>query len=309
MKSLFIHFFLWLNLININAQSKKVLIFSDSGSSVSDAILIIDNSPKYISDSIGLVTINNIDFDKEITIRHLNFETKRFTKWNLRDTLFLNERKYTLNEVELKSKRKKSKTLQLFPTKNISNSLPKNFGKSSSISQNVEIAVFFPNQDSTKTKIIKKILVPTNDYKVIETLQSNKRSKRKNAKYSPFKINLYTVDSVIGIPKDKKFEEYFVIKCDVDENYAVLELNEDEEFEFTKDGFFVVIKNLTIEEYEELGYYFAPGIDQIGVSKNNKFLPYFRYLYQAEDAKWKKKEYLINRKNIYNIGIEFKEIK
>ena len=309
MKSLFIHFFLWLTLININAQSKKLLIFSDKGKSVADALLIIDNSPKYISDSIGFVTINNIDFDKEITIRHLNFETKRFTKWNLRDTLFLNERKYTLNEGELNAKRKKSKTLQLFPTKNISNSLPKNFGKSSSINQNVEIAVFFPNQDSTQTKFIKKILVPTNDYKVIESLQSGKRSKRKNAKFSPFKINLYTVDSVIGIPKQKIFEEYFVIKSVVNENYAILELDENDEFEFPQNGFFVVIKNLTIEERKELGYDFAPGIDQIGVSKNNKFSPYFRYLHQGEYAKWNKSEYLINRTNIYNIGIEFKQIK
>lgn len=214
-----------MTLTNINAQSKKVLIFSDSGSSVSDALLLIDNSPKYISDSIGFVTIKNIDFDKEITIRHLNFETKTFTKWSLKDTLFLNERKHTLNEVELKVKRKKSKTLQLFPTKNFSNSMPKNFGKSSSISQNVEIAVFFPNQDSTRTKIIKKILIPTNDYKIIKSLQSGKTSKRKNAKYSPFKINLYTIDSIIGIPKDKIFEEYFVIKCAVNENYAILELD------------------------------------------------------------------------------------
>ena len=79
--------------------------------------------------------------------------------------------------------------------------------------------------------------------------------------------------------------------------------------EFPKNGFFVVIKNLTIEERKELGYDFAPGIEQIGVSKNNKFSPYFRYLHQGEDAKWNKSEYLINRTNIYNIGIEFKEIK
>ena len=168
---------------------------------------------------------------------------------------------------------------------------------------------FFPNQDSTRTKIIKKILVPTNDYKIIKSLQSGKTSKRKNAKYSPFKINLYTIDSIIGIPKDKIFEEYFVIKCAVNENYAILELDENEVIEFPKNGFFVVIKNLTIEERKELGYDFAPGIEQIGVSKNNKFSPYFRYLHQGEDAKWNKSEYLINRTNIYNIGIEFKEIK
>lgn len=307
MKSFFINLFLFLTFINVSAQTKKSIVCSEDNKPISDALLIIGNTPKYITDSIGSVYINSVDFDKEITIRHLNFETKSFVNWNNQDTLFLLGKKYNLDEIELVAKKKKIKTKQIFPTKNFRNVSFENWGKSSGISENIEIAVFFPNKNNIQTKIIKKVLIPTNDYKVIENLVSMNTSKRKNAKYSPFKINLYTVDSIIGIPKDKIFEESFIIKCELNEEFAILEFDKDEEFKFPKEGVFIVIKNLTKEEYKELGYDFVPGIKQIGVSKNNKFLPYFRYLHQGENALWRKQDYIIDRNKTYYIGIEVEE--
>lgn len=307
MKSFFISLFLFITFTDINAQTKKSIVCSEDKKPISDALLIIDNSPKYITDSIGNVYFNSIDLDKELIIRHLNFETKSFVNWNNLDTLFLVEKKNNLDEIKLVSKKKKSKIKQIFPTKNIRNISLENWGKSSDISENMEIAVFFPNEDSTQIKVIKKVLIRTNDYKVIESLVSMNTSKRKNAKYSPFYINLFTVDNVIGIPKDQIFEKSFVIKCELNEEFAILEFNEDEEFKFPKEGVFIIIKNLTKEEYKEIGYDYAPGIKQIGVSKKNKFLPYFRYLHLGENALWRKYDYLTNRNNTYFIGLEVEE--
>jgi hypothetical protein len=291
--------------IPILAQ-KKLTIASESKKPIEDAILLIENSPKYISDSLGQVFIQAEDWNKTIFIRHLNFNRTQFENWAEKDTLFLEETINELNSIELVANQKYKKLENtLFPKSNLRNVLPENFGKSGPIGRNLEVALYFPN-DKKSSDIIKRIKVYTNDYKVIESLETKNATRKRNAKYSPVEVNFYTVDAVYGVPKEKLFQENFIISCQKNSDYAILELSEAEQFEFPYNGIFVTIKNLTAEDYETLGFDFPPGITTIGVSKNNPIIPYFRYLHQEEAALWNLYSYLIERQNAFKIGIEFK---
>jgi hypothetical protein len=296
---------LFLFSIPILAQ-KKLTIASELKNPIEDAILLIENSPKYISDSLGHVYIQKEDWNKTISIRHLNFNKKTFENWIEKDTLFLEETINELNNIELIGNKKQEKlTHTIFPKSNLRNILPENFGKSSPIGRNVEIALYFPNEKKV-SEIIQRVKVYTNDYKVIESLETKKSNRRKNAKYSPIAVNFYTVDSVYGVPKVRIFQENFIISCQKNNDCAVLELSEEEQFEFPSNGIFVTIKNLIFEDYETLGFDFPPGITTIGISKSNPIIPYFRYLHQGETALWNVYNHLIERQNALKIGIEFK---
>lgn len=291
--------------INIFSQ-KKITIASSAKIPIIDALLIIDNTPRYISDSIGNVEIKFEDLKSSISIRHLNFKPKTFENWINQDTLFLEEKLEELQSIEIIASNKTKKKIEtLFPKSSARNILPENFGKSGSLNNNIELALFFPNE-KYKGKVIKKVHVHTNDYKVIEDLKNKKSTKRKGAKNSPLKVNFYSVDSIYFVPKEKIFKEDFIIACQNNEEFAILELTFDEEFEFPLNGVFISIKNLSKEEYNNLGVDFPPGIKLIGASKENKIIPYFRYLHQGEDALWQKYHYLIERNNTYKVGIEFK---
>ena len=291
--------------INIFSQ-KKINIASSAKIPIIDALLIIDNTPRYISDSIGNVEIKFEDLKSSISIRHLNFKPKTFENWINQDTLFLEEKLEELQSIEIIASNKTKKKIEtLFPKSSARNILPENFGKSGSLNNNIELALFFPNE-KYKGKVIKKVHVHTNDYKVIEDLKNKKSTKRKGAKNSPLKVNFYSVDSIYFVPKEKIFKEDFIIACQNNEEFAILELTFDEEFEFPLNGVFISIKNLSKEEYNNLGIDFPPGIKLIGASKENKIIPYFRYLHQGEDALWQKYHYLIERNNTYKVGIEFK---
>lgn len=287
------------------SQSKKLTISKISKTPIPDAILLIEDTPKYITDSLGNVHIKSIDYEKEITIRHINFKTQKFNNWLSQDTLFLEEELTELNEIKIVRNKKSQKDIFLYPKSTTRNILPENFGKSGSLNSNIELALFFPN-DNYKNKIIKKIHVHTNDYEVIEDLKTKKSTKKKGAKNSPIKVNFYSVDSIYHIPKEKIFKNDFIISCQKNEDFALLELSVDEQFEFPSNGIFISIKNLSKDEYKNLGFDFPPGIKLIGVSDENKIIPYFRYLHQGDDALWQKYNYIIDRGNTYKIGIKFK---
>ena len=297
--------FTLLSISNAFSQ-KKITITSTLKLPITDALLIANNSPKYITDSLGSVTIKEVDLNSSILIRHVKYKTKTFDNITNQDTLFLEEKLEELNDIEIiASSKTKKRTESLFPKISSRNILPENFGKSSSIGSNIEIALYFPNKKK-QNNIIQRLKIYTNDYKVLENLETKKANKRRNAKLSPIQVNFYTVDSIYEVPNEKIFKENFIVSCQIDDDYAILELSEEEEFEFPTNGIFITIKNLSEEEYKTLGFDYPPGITTIGVSKDNKIIPYFRYLHEGETALWKKYEYMIKRQNTYKVGIEFK---
>ena len=297
--------FTLLFITNVFSQ-KKITVTSTLKSPITDAILIVNNSPKYITDSLGSVTIKEADINSSILIRHIKYKLKIFNNLINQDTLYLEEKIEELKDIDIIAFTKSNKkTESLFPKISSRNILPENFGKSSSIGNNREIALYFPNEKK-QSNIIQRLKIYTNDYKVLENLETKKANKRRNAKFSPIQVNFYTVDSIYEVPNEKIFQENFIISCQNDDDYAILELSEEEQFEFPANGIFVTIKNLTQEDYEVLGFNYPPGITTIGVSKENKIIPYFRYLHEGETALWKKYDYMIERQNTYKVGIEFK---
>ena len=208
----FAHLFFLLFFISSIAQSKKLTISKKTKTPIPEALLLIENTPRYITDSKGTVYIKPSDFNKEITIRHINYKIQKFNNWITQDTLFLEEELTQLNEIEIVNNKKKRKDTRYYPKSSLNNILPENFGKSGSLNNNMELALFFPNENY-KDKIIKKIYIHTNDYRIIQDLKNTKSIKIKGAKNSPIKVNFYSVDSIYFVPKEKIFKEDFIIAC------------------------------------------------------------------------------------------------
>jgi hypothetical protein len=156
----FTHLFFLLFFISSIAQSKKLTISKKSKTPIPDALLLIENTPRYITDSTGTVYIKPSDYNKEITIRHINCKIQKFNNWISQDTLFLEEELTQLNEIEIVYNKKKQKDARYYPKSSLKNILPENFGKSGSLNNNMELALFFPNENY-KDKIIKNIYIFT----------------------------------------------------------------------------------------------------------------------------------------------------
>jgi len=109
----FTHLFFLLFFISSIAQSKKLTISKKSKTPIPDALLIIENTPRYITDSTGTVYIKPSDYNKEITIRHINCKIQKFNNWISQDTLFLEEELTQLNEIEIVYNKKNKKILDI----------------------------------------------------------------------------------------------------------------------------------------------------------------------------------------------------
>lgn len=290
-----LYLFLFIHL-NCFSQEIKITFCDTLTKEAVENVQIISNDMAHISNKEGNVFLNRI-YSKLLKATHVSYQDNYFYLKEIKDTIFLKSKNTILNEVLLSNK--KIKTKHVFPKKNISEFYPENFGNSSSIDEKLSVAFFFPNEDKVNTYFIKKILIATCDYSAIN-LKTKKRTKIEGAKYSPFKSNLYSIDTTHFKPKDKFFEKDFIVQLKKNEKYA--ELIIDDNFILPKEGFFIVISNIEKEELNKLGYFVNPGILTIGVSKNNKNFPFEKN--NAINGDWELDKFLHERNNTYYIGVE-----
>ena len=290
-----LYLFLFIHL-NCFSQEIKITFCDTLTKQAVENVNITSNDMGHISDKEGNVFLNR-NYGKLLKATHVSYQDNYFYLKEIKDTIFLKSKNSILNEVLISDK--KIKTKQVFPKKNIREFYPENFGNSPSIHSVLDVGFFFPNEDKANTYLIKKILIATCDYSVID-LKSMKSTKIKGAKYSPFKANLYSIDTTYFKPKDKFFENDFIVQLKKNEKYA--ELIIDDSFILPKEGFFIVISNIEKEELNKLGYFFNPGIFTIGISKNNENFPFKKN--NAINGDWELDKYLYERRNTYYIGVE-----
>ena len=116
-------------------------------------------------------------------------------------------------------------------------------------------------------------------------MESNKSETKNGSKYAPFKVNLYKVNSEIGIPSEKIFENDFEVRLKQGEKFVVVELHE--KLEFPKEGIFVVISSFEKEYYQNLGFEKAPSFRDVGTSKKSKFKQFEKTkFWKRDDRAW-----------------------
>ena len=297
------HFFIYLSSLcfccGLLAQDKRI-VFCDAVTKMSiEGVYVFNSKSSFISNTNGEILFPEIS-DMYLSASHILYNNRKFHLNDIKDSLFLVQREYTLDAVTL-VEHELVKTI-IFPKEGLRKLIPQNWGGSPPIQWQLMIAMYFPNEHAEKLKKLKKVLVSTSDYN-IHFLNEKSKVYRKDAAYSPFYVNIYTADSLSLFPKAKVFEEDIIIKKEKGAKFAEFELPIN--FYIPDNGFFVVIHNLKQEELEALGYHFRPGITTIGAPKHNKYLPFV--FNTAVDDHWKLDKYLVNRGNTYFIGIEVQE--
>jgi hypothetical protein len=292
-----LYIFLFINL-NCFGQEIKITFCDILSKEAVENVHIISNDVVYISNNEGNVFLSmNQNHSNLLKASHLSYNDSYFFLKEIKDTIFLKSKNIILNEIIINSK--KIKTKKVFPKRNINDYFTKNWGNSPPIDKKLSVAFFFPNEDKVNNYLIKKILIATCDYKVFD-LKNNESNTVKGTKYSPFKVNLYSVDSTYFIPKDKIFEKDFIVQLKKNQKYA--ELIIDNNFTLPDGGVFIVISNIDNEELKKRGYFGNPGIVTIGVSKDNKNFPFKKN--NAINEGWMLDKFLFDRKNTYYIGVE-----
>jgi hypothetical protein len=224
----------------------------------------------------------------------------------LTDTIFLERSSETLKEVVVKEKRSRQR---IFPKKGFNDFLPENFGSDgNTIKSGLIKAVYIPNENRDTTKIISKIIIHPTDYTLVYLGEKNKHKKQKDQKHAPFKINLYTVDTVLGIPIKRIFEKDITVQLKEGGKKLIYELTLDQQLNFPIEGVFIAFSSFKKAYYEAIGFKTGPGFRTIGISENSKFKVYEKSFAFFDDndsnAKWFRDQYMWDRNNTYYVGLE-----
>src|SRR5690606_14108450 len=265
MKKIFFFFFLIINFSY--SQTKEIIIKDFQTLEVIPQVNInFLNGKGTYSDKNGKAVI-----PKEITeieVSHLGYITKRLKVLELKDEIFLDGDFFEITEITIENK--KHKTKKIFPKKGISQLNPANYGVGAPLDYNEMKGIYIPNKEK-KESIITKIYLEPKDFSVISLDNRTNSEKQKGQKYAPFKVNLYSVDTLIGIPKDKFFEQDFEVQLEKNEKYVIITIPLEEQILFPKEGVFVVVSSFEKAYYESLGFKKSPAFNDIGTGNKSDF--------------------------------------
>lgn len=300
-----LYFFLSIFSISFS-QSRQCLLFDkETKLAIENANIDFSNGKGTHTDNKGVFLVQkNIEF---IKISYIGYESLEYKLTTKTDTIFLTPSTEALNEVNVVKEKRNYK--QIFPKKGFNDFLPENFGSDGTTIESVLIkAVYIPNESKDTTKTISKIIIHPTDYTSVTLGEKNKHEKQKGQKYAPFKINLYTVDTIIGIPIKRIFEQDITVQLKEGEKHLNYELTLDQLINFPIEGIFIAISSFPKEYYEAIGFKTGPGFKTIGISEKSKFKVYQKSLafYEDDDpaAKWFRDQYMWDRNNTYHVGLE-----
>jgi hypothetical protein len=300
---LFLSCFLFYSTFVVAQNRKIVLIDNDTKKPIELANISFNNSKGTYSDINGCFSVAGTT--DSITISFVGYLKKKLSCTAITDTISLSRSNENLNEVSV---RNKSQNVQrIFPIKNLNNLLPKNYGTSAPIPSILIKAVYIPNEKKDTTKLISKIIIYPTDYISVYLGAKNRFEKQKNQKYAPYKINMYTVDTLIGIPSKKIFQNDITVQLTDGQNQLIYELTPEQQMNFPLEGIFIAISSFGKEYYEKLGFKSGPAFKNIGISEESKFKMFeksFAFCETEEECKWFRDQYMWGRKNTYYVGLE-----
>ncbi|WP_310378346.1 hypothetical protein [Flavobacterium sp.] len=286
----FLNFF---TVISFYSQNNKIiqLINKNDSTAIEFANIFIENKFIANSDDIGNFSIDLKQNFTSIKISHVNFGDIFFTKDVLinSDKIYIEEKTNKLEEVKIIAQKKIKKLI--FPEKNILSL------KTDGISfpYNLEVAIYVPNDDLLENYFIKKIIIKT---------AKNQFTKSNATKYVPFEVNLYSVDSIKGIPNEKIFNNNFLVSRNKSEEDVTVNLSRISKTKFTKRGIFIVIGLFDEEYYKKIGYTEKPSFKAVRRKNSSNFKEYHRWLVNGKKGDWKEARYSKIYLQCFNFGLE-----
>ncbi len=236
---------------------------------------------------------------KEIEIVHLGFKTVRLKTIDIADVIVLEPESLNINDVVINGHKRKSK--RIFPKRSLNSLMPHNVGTGNTINPDESIGIYIPKEDTVASVIAKIILYPT-DYNTLN-LATGATETQKNAKYSPFKINLYTVHPEIGIPLKPIFEQDITAQLLPGEKELTITIPLDNPIDFPKEGIFIVVSSFDKEYYEQVGSVVktSPSFYRIGTGSKSKFKMFIK---KPRQDFWERNEWYWKNNSVYYAGIE-----
>lgn len=223
-----------------NSSSFKLLNKKDS-SSISNAHIFIDDKLLQISDSLGIFSLNHEQQFDKIHISHINFEDKLLTYSESieKDKIFMTPLNHNLEEVNILTKNYEKTSI--LPKQSVFSKV--GYFKGHRANSNSQYATFIPNNDFNEATIEKIIVEPHKGYWGDPDKQ-----------FMPFKVNLYSVDTINKIPLKKIIHSSILTRKNDSNNntqkkYVMVDIR-DYNIDFPKEGVYVVVETLSREEYK-----------------------------------------------------------
>ncbi|MCD8412184.1 hypothetical protein G1K63_00455 [Tenacibaculum finnmarkense] len=284
---------LLISIYQINAQDNfcyKILSQKDS-IEINDAAITMQNGKIHFSNDLGVFCVKK-KYDS-ILISHINYKSKYFfiNTLNNRNKLYLEEKKGALEEVVIVNKKRKLK--RILPKK----SFLSHFGfKGHNARFNSISATYLPNTKKHEAIIKNIIIEPSEGYWGDPKKQ-----------YMPFRVNLYSLDSLTKLPKTKILPDTILVaKKKGGKKYVIVNIKK-YGIEFPPEGIFVSVQTLPEYEYKYRKSISdeAPAFKILNKEKNSKNITYTRKLNNYGEIKkdWIDKT-LPGLHFIYNFGIE-----
>lgn len=294
-------YWLILSLITIScfAQSRKITVVdSDTGMAVEKCFVELDKTKGVYTNANGIALLPKAS--SPISIKHLGYKD-----WsgNATDTIFLQPDVISLDGVAINSSDSKKQIIRILPVRSLNNLMPHNVGDGTLIAFNEQKGIFVPNENPQQQKLLKKILLRPTGYSKLD-LSNGKQTEFEQAKYSSFKVNLWSVMPEVGVPLKPLLDEDIVLQLKKGKTYVEVSLPE--EIILPTEGVFIVLSSLTQEYYtkENSGVTTAPAFYRIGVSKKSNFKMFVRTVDEDGYGLWKRDEWYWKHNSVYLAGFE-----
>lgn len=226
---------------------------------IADVHIIQNKIVKTVTNEKGQFNLEALNTNENVIFNHLGynqFQIKHNELKKLKEIL-LKSNSIELEEVVLG---KVKKAIEIYPDKAVKNSLVLNRpGKPWYSSQ---VALFIPFEKKYSKHYINKIF--------IHTLKGF-WDKSENSKFTPFKVSLFSVDSLSNLPEYDLLNERYFIKRALNENR--IEVLVSEKIDFPQNGVFVVVEILSQYSNPE-----RPAFKRIKSKNDSKFISYTRSL-------------------------------
>lgn len=293
--------FILLPIVTFAQKEHKYILISDKDSTVvKDAYIFVDDKLTTYSDENGVFKLKNKKFEI-ITIKHLNFYDLSINTSDLFNNkkIYITPKNEELNEVVVSGREVTTK--KVLPKQSLLSKIGYYVGHKANT--NAIYATYIPYNKKYKNSTIKNILIET----------SKGYWGDPNKQYMPFRVNLYTVDTLTKLPDQKILPDTLLISKKIGGDSKYVSCNIEEYLiDFPKEGIFVAIKTLSKYQYRD-DYEIsneAPAFKIIRESKNSKNITYRKWFNSDGSLKkdWNDPEYGVLG-FIYNFGIEVEILK
>lgn len=262
-------------------SEKTFQIMNKDSIPIPDAIIKVyfeNSEAQLISDSLGKFALKEEEIKniKKIEISHLNFEDK-VIKFPAPEKIVLDERAYLLDVTTVSAK-----------IKIVGEPTLENFGFN-------DIVVNFIPGTKNENKIIKKLKYNTVNFGGVKGL-----------KYLPFKANLYSVDSLTGLPGKQLIPDSILLKRTDNKRYVEADIS-NYNIVMPENGIFIAFELLTEESYKvkliqsRYGAISAVPTLKIRIIRSKKVKSFILYPYERLDGinTWER------QRGTYDMTIEF----